>query len=270
MVLGRVYPNRKVDYSYLKYFYQLWDWRISSGGWSKGLKVFRGMVAYNKNFIYHFNFAYRVWNIMGIFQIFFKTIAMNFISALTFYPSIGIFTVNHVENLHELNCFIWHNTSPQKEYIWGNSLPLTLTKIGNVIFSIQSHKNKQAKIARSSGCYGKIIKKWFGKIFLQMPSLKIYVISDKGNATLGLSSKKNLRTLTKAGETIYRGKSPKVWGIAMNPVDHPHGGRTNKGGHPVTPTGFLTKGLKTWKLRIWSKKKVFTIKTYKWFSASSN
>jgi len=56
------------------------------------------------------------------------------------------------------------------------------------------------------------------------------------------------------------GKSPKVRGIAMNPVDHPHGGRTNKGGHPVTPNGFLTKGVKTRKLKSWSKKKIYIAK----------
>ena len=150
------------------------------------------MVSYNKNFIYHYNFAYRVWNIIGIFQIFFKTIAMNFLSAWTFYPSIGIFTINHVENLQELNCFVQHDTAANLVYKRGNSLILKNTKIGNVIFSIQSYKNKQAKFARSSGCYGKIIKKRYDKIFVQLPSLQIYVISDKGSATLGLSSKKYL------------------------------------------------------------------------------
>ncbi len=263
MVLGRIYPNKKIGYLYLKYFFQLRNPWISSGGWSRGLKVFRGMVSYNKNFIYHYNFAYRVWNIIGIFQIFFKTIAMNFLSAWTFYPSIGIFTINHVENLQELNCFVQHDTAANLVYKRGNSLILKNTKIGNVIFSIQSYKNKQAKFARSSGCYGKIIKKRYDKIFVQLPSLQIYVISDKGSATLGLSSKKYLWSLVKAGETIYRGKSPKVRGIAMNPVDHPHGGRTNKGGHPVTPTGFLTKGLKTWKLWKWSKKKIYSAKSKK-------
>jgi large subunit ribosomal protein L2 len=47
----------------------------------------------------------------------------------------------------------------------------------------------------------------------------------------------------------------------MNPVDHPHGGRTNKGGHPKTPTGFLAKGVKTRKVKIWSKKKIYSSKT---------
>jgi len=51
--------------------------------------------------------------------------------------------------------------------------------------------------------------------------------------------------MTKAGQSRYKGRAPKVRGIAMNPVDHPHGGRTNKGGHPVTPNGWLTKGVKT-------------------------
>lgn len=263
MVIGRIYSIKKQDYFYLKYFFQLWRWRLSSGGRSKGLKVFRGMVSYNKNFIYHYNFTYKIWNQLGIFQIFFKTISMNFLTALTFYPKFGFFAINSVEDLHELNCFIRHDTIPTSNYIWGNSLLLIHTKIGNVIFSIQSHKNNQANLARSSGCYGKIIKKTYDKVFVQLPSLKIYIISNKGSATLGLSSKKFLWKFRKAGESIYWGKIPKVRGIAMNPVDHPHGGRTNKGGHPVTPTGFLTKGVKTRKSRGWSKKKIYSPRSKK-------
>jgi ribosomal protein L2 len=71
-------------------------------------------------------------------------------------------------------------------------LCLKNSKIGLVLFAIQSYKDKQAKLARSAGCYSKILKISDGKVFLQMPSLKIYVISDLCSATLGLSSKRNL------------------------------------------------------------------------------
>jgi len=63
--------------------------------------------------------------------------------------------------------------------------------------------------------------------------------------------------MTKAGQSRYKGRAPKVRGIAMNPVDHPHGGRTNKGGHPVTPSGWLTKGVKTRHTAKWSAKKIY-------------
>jgi len=67
---------------------------------------------------------------------------MNFLTALVFYPKVGIFTINSVEDLQELNCFVRHVTLANQNYKRGNSLVLKNTKIGNVIFSIQSHKNK--------------------------------------------------------------------------------------------------------------------------------
>lgn len=260
MVLNSNYLNKKKNNFLLKYFYQLWEWWISSGGRSRGVKVFRGMVQYNRTFIYNYNFAYRIWNEPGVVQYFFKTLKMSFTSGITLYPGLGLISINPLENLHDIGSILKHTTvlDLEEPYVRGNSLCLKNSKIGLVIFAIQSYKDKQAKIARSAGCYSKILKISDGKIFLQMPSLKIYVIPELCSATLGLSSKKNLGNLTTAGQSIHIGRSPKVRGIAMNPVDHPHGGWTNKGCHPVTPTGLLAKGVKTRKMTKWSKWKVYT------------
>jgi len=257
MVLGRNYLNKKKDYFYLKYFFQLWEWWIASGGRAHGIKVFRGHVNYCTTYAYNYNFAYKIWNEPGIIQILFKTLKMNFTSALVFYPGLGLISINPLEDLHEPFSFIRHTTYFTSMLPRGDSLILKNSKIGLVIFSIQSYKTKLSRFARSSGCYGKILKKSDGKIFVQLPSSKIYIISEMCSATLGLSSKKNFWKLVKAGESRYISRVPKVRGIAMNPVDHPHGGWTNKGCHPVTPSGFLTKGVKTRKTNTWSKNKIY-------------
>lgn len=263
MVVGRVYYNKKTNFFFLKYFFQLRCTKPVSGGWSWGVKVFRGSMSYNKFYNYKYNFLYKIWNETGIVQALLKTLKMNFTCSMVFYPSLGVFSLNPAEELHDENFFFKHTTKNDGIFQKGNSIFLQNSKIGLILFSIQAHKNKQSTFARSSGCYGKVIKKSYNRVYIQLPSSKIYITSELGSATLGLSSKWNLRKLTKAGESIYMGKSPKVWGIAMNPVDHPHGGRTNKGGHPKTPTGFLAKGVKTRKMKIWSKKKIYSSKIKK-------
>lgn len=260
MVVGRMYCNKKTNFFFLKYFFQLRHTKPVSGGWSWGIKVFWGSLSYNKFYTHKYNFMYKIWNEIGIVQSLLKTLKMNFTVSMVFYPSIGLFSFNPAEDLHDENFFLKHKTKNDGIFQWGNSIFLWNSKIGLVLFSIQANKNKQATFARSSGCYGKIIKKSYNRVYIQLPSFKIYITSALGSATLGLSSKKNLWHLTRAGESVYMGKSPKVWGIAMNPVDHPHGGRTNKGGHPWTPTGFLAKGVKTRKTKIWSKKKIYSSK----------
>lgn len=185
---------------------------------------------------------------------------MNFTAGLVFYPVAGVFSVNLLEELHDVCSFLIHNTTSINVNIWGNSLVLRNANIGFVIFSVQTQFAKKAIIARSSGCYAKILKKTQYKIFLQLPSMTIYTVAATSAATLGLSSKWFLRRMQKAGEARHMFRVPKVWGIAMNPVDHPHGGWTNKGCHPVTPSGYLTWGVKTWKSKKWSSWKIYAPK----------
>lgn len=260
MALGWYYLNWKWNLFFLKYFFHLWERKISSGGRAHGRKVLWGLVNYNKRYFFNFNFYYSVWNYEGIVQSFLKTLKMNFTTGLIFYPTVGLFSINPIDDLHDVYSYLIHNTMPVETNIWGNSLVLWNGNIGFVVFSVQSQYMKKAILARSAGCYSKILKKSRGWIFLQLPSMLIYTVSELSCATLGLSSKWFLWWMTKAGEARHMFWVPKVRGIAMNPVDHPHGGWTNKGGHPVSPTGWLTKGVKTWKKRKWSQWKIFAPK----------
>lgn len=257
MAIGRFYLNKKWDMFFLKYFFQLWEWKISSGGRAHGWKVLRGLVNYNKRYFFNFNYYYSVWNYTGIIQSFLKTLKMNFTAGLIFYPVMGLFSVNILDDLHDVCSFLKHNTTTINVNVRGNSLVLRNGNIGFVVFCVQTQFAKKSLIAWSAGCYAKILKKSEGKIFLQLPSLYIYTVSENSSATLGLSSKRFLRRMTKAGQAWHMFRVPKVWGIAMNPVDHPHGGWTNKGGHPVTPSGRLTRGIKTWWSGKWSWRKIF-------------
>jgi large subunit ribosomal protein L2 len=90
-----------------------------------------------------------------------------------------------------------------------------------------------------------LIKKTGDRAFVQFPSTVVGIIPTNTFATKGMSKKLIIKKITKAGDSKLLGRIPKVRGIAMNPVDHPHGGRTNGGCHPRTPTGFLTKNVKT-------------------------
>lgn len=256
MVLGGSYIPWNKNFFFLKHFFQLWKWWISSGGRAHGKKVFWGQVAHNKNYFYLLN-HYSVWNTWGIIQFIFKKLNMNFTVGFIFYPAFGLFTINFLEQYHEVTSFIFHDTTTSHSYFWGNSVVLQNANIGTVTCAVQSWFQKKIIFAWSCGTYTKIIKKSFEKIFIQLPSTLIYSISSYSSGMLGLSSKKILWKLTKAGQSRYINWTPKVWGIAMNPVDHPHGGWTNKGCHPVTPSGWLTKGVKTRKNNIWSNNKIY-------------
>jgi len=260
MVIGKDYLIKRNNYFFLKYFFQLWKWWISSGGRAHGKKVFWGMVKYNTGYIYIMNF-YNIWNIQGIVQMFFKTLKMNATSGIVFYPKIGTFTINLLAENQEPTSFLMHNTSTLNSNIRGNSIPMLWTEIGYTIFALQIKKFDKVRLVKAAGCYAKVIKKSFDGVYIQLPSSKIYIISRFASGTLGLSSKRNFRKMTKAGESRYIMKIPHVWGIAMNPVDHPHGGWSNKGCHPVTPAGILTKGIKTWNNWKWSKWKMYILKT---------
>jgi large subunit ribosomal protein L2 len=124
----------------------------------------------------------------------------------------------------------------------------TLDKIpaGSLIHSI-SEKNSDSKYVRSAGGFAQLIQKGVKSCKIKLPSGKIMVFSSDSYATLGTLSNKqhNLVVIGKAGRRRLKGVRPSVRGIAMNPVDHPHGGRTNGGMPSVTPWGIPTKGKPT-------------------------
>lgn len=133
----------------------------------------------------------------------------------------------------------------------GNTLPIKNIPIGSVLHNIELHPGKGGQLCRAAGAQAQLIKKnEDGYAMIRLVSGELRLISLECKATLGAVSNadhKNVN-LGKAGRSRWLGRRPVVRGVAMNPVDHPHGGGQGKtsGGRPsVTPWGWSTKGLKT-------------------------
>ncbi len=132
----------------------------------------------------------------------------------------------------------------------GNTLPLRNTPLGSVVHAIELKPGKGAQIARAAGAYAQLVAKDGAYVTLRLRSGEMRKIESDCRATLGEigNSEHMLRSLGKAGASRWRGVRPTVRGVAMNPVDHPHGGgegKTSGGRHPVSPWGVPTKGYKT-------------------------
>ena len=132
----------------------------------------------------------------------------------------------------------------------GNSLPVANVPVGTFIHNVELKPGKGGQLIRAAGTYAKIVKKDKRFVIIRLNSGKFYSISPHAMATIGVVSNdlhKNLK-LRKAGQSRWRNRRPVVRGMAMNPIDHPHGGgegRSKGGSHPVTPWGKLTKGKPT-------------------------
>jgi large subunit ribosomal protein L2 len=132
----------------------------------------------------------------------------------------------------------------------GNALPLRNIPLGTVVHNIELKPGKGGQIARSAGCGVQLVAREGTHATLRLRSGEMRKVPVDCRATIGEvgNSEHNLRSLGKAGATRWRGVRPTVRGVAMNPVDHPHGGgegRTSGGRHPVSPWGVPTKGYKT-------------------------
>ncbi len=132
----------------------------------------------------------------------------------------------------------------------GNALPLRNMPVGSVIHCIEMKPGKGAQLARSAGASVQLVAREGQYATIRLRSGEMRKVPVDCRATLGevSNSEHSLRSLGKAGATRWRGIRPTVRGVAMNPVDHPHGGgegRTSGGRHPVTPWGVPTKGYKT-------------------------
>ncbi len=132
----------------------------------------------------------------------------------------------------------------------GNTLPLDNIPVGTVVHNVEMKPGKGGQIARAAGTSARLVAKEGVYATLRLRSGEMRKIPAKCRATLGTVSKSehNLEKIGKAGATRWRGIRPTVRGVAMNPVDHPHGGgegRTSGGRHPVSPWGMPTKGHKT-------------------------
>jgi large subunit ribosomal protein L2 len=132
----------------------------------------------------------------------------------------------------------------------GNCLPLRNIPVGSVVHCIELKPGKGAQIARSAGASVQVVAREGQYATLRLRSGEMRKVLAECRATLGevSNSEHSLRKLGKAGASRWRGVRPTVRGVAMNPVDHPHGGgegRTSGGRHPVSPWGTPTKGYKT-------------------------
>ena len=132
----------------------------------------------------------------------------------------------------------------------GNCLPVRNIPVGSVIHAIELKPGKGAQMARSAGASVQLVAREGQYATVRLRSGEMRKVPIDCRATLGevSNSEHSLRKLGKAGAARWRGVRPTVRGVAMNPVDHPHGGgegKTSGGRHPVTPWGVPTKGYKT-------------------------
>lgn len=132
----------------------------------------------------------------------------------------------------------------------GNTLPIRNIPVGSVIHCLELKPGKGAQLARSAGASVQLVAREGQYATVRLRSGEMRKILTECRATIGevSNSEHSLRSLGKAGAKRWLGVRPTVRGVAMNPVDHPHGGgegRTSGGRHPVTPWGVPTKGYKT-------------------------
>ena len=132
----------------------------------------------------------------------------------------------------------------------GNCLFLSDIPVGSAVHCVEFKPGKGAQIARSAGTSVQLVARESGFATLRLRSGELRKVPVACRATIGEvgNSEHSLQSLGKAGATRWRGRRPTVRGVAMNPVDHPHGGgegRSSGGRHPVTPWGVPTKGHKT-------------------------
>jgi large subunit ribosomal protein L2 len=132
----------------------------------------------------------------------------------------------------------------------GNAMPLKNIPVGTIVHNVELKPSKGGQMGRAAGAYIQLVGKDSGYAQLKLRSGELRMVNADCMASIGaVSNPDNQNTNDgKAGRSRWKGKRPTVRGVAMNPVDHPHGGgegRTSGGRHPVTPWGKCTKGKKT-------------------------
>jgi large subunit ribosomal protein L2 len=132
----------------------------------------------------------------------------------------------------------------------GNAMPLKNIPVGTIVHNVELKAGKGGQLARSAGGYAQLVGRDGGYAQIKLASGELRMVRGECMATVGaVSNPDQMNTsLGKAGRSRWLGRRPTVRGVAMNPIDHPHGGgegRTSGGRHPVTPWGKPTKGKKT-------------------------
>lgn len=139
---------------------------------------------------------------------------------------------------------------PQAPNRVGNSLPLSQMPLGSTVHNVELNPGHGGQMARSAGSVVQLLGRDEERAQLRLPSGEVREVPVECSATIGQvgNSEHSNVVLGKAGRSRWKGRRPKVRGVVMNPVDHPHGGGEGKssgGRHPVTPWGKPTKGYKT-------------------------
>lgn len=140
-------------------------------------------------------------------------------------------------------------TSNRADIRPGNCMELQSVPLGTFVHNVELQNGRGGQLCRSAGTYAQVMAKEGGYVLLRLPSGELRNVWAKNRATIGQVG--NLEhenvVIGKAGRSRWLGIRPTVRGVAMNPVDHPHGGGEGKakGGHPVTPWGLPTKGART-------------------------
>ena len=132
----------------------------------------------------------------------------------------------------------------------GNAMPLSAMPVGTIVHNIEMKAGKGGQMARSAGTYAQLVGRDQGYALIRLKSGETRMVRSECLATVGAVSNPDHMNISigKAGRNRWKGRRPVVRGVAMNPIDHPHGGgegRTSGGRHPVTPWGKPTKGKKT-------------------------
>jgi large subunit ribosomal protein L2 len=132
----------------------------------------------------------------------------------------------------------------------GNAMPLASMPVGTIIHNVELKPGKGGQVARSAGSYAQLVGRDQGMAILRLNSGEQRIVHGSCFATVGAVSNPDHGNINdgKAGRSRWRGRRPHNRGVAMNPVDHPHGGgegRTSGGRHPVSPWGKPTKGKRT-------------------------
>jgi large subunit ribosomal protein L2 len=132
----------------------------------------------------------------------------------------------------------------------GNAMPMRNIPIGTIIHNVEMKPGKGGQLARAAGTYVQLVGRDAGYALLRLSSGEVRMVRAECMATIGAVSNPDRQNISigKAGRNRWLGRRPSVRGVAMNPIDHPHGGgegRTSGGRHPVTPWGKGTKGTKT-------------------------
>ncbi|WKZ33710.1 MAG: 50S ribosomal protein L2 [Thermodesulfobacteriota bacterium] len=139
---------------------------------------------------------------------------------------------------------------PEADIKPGNALPLRSIPVGTFVHNVEMRKGKGGQLVKSAGSYAQLMAKEGAYATIKLPSNEVRYVLQDCYATIGQVGNIDHENVTigKAGRSRWLGRNPKVRGVAMNPVDHPHGGGEGKskgGNHPTNPWGVPTKGYKT-------------------------